>query len=256
MRREFFAALVLLSLLFFGCSNDDSAGVTGVGNPSEVSLLGKTGELKSTDEFAVEEGMTRAGTPTIISDKKRQYTLESVEVLVDIFSWEIDTNTLVDEIHSDLTQMGTKLFYYGPEKFDILDTSNRLPINLPTAGYKAMRFYITGDGRKATITMKGTYKNDEGIDVPFTFFIPFTMEVRFRKKGSAYFWNTKSSNSLDFIFNLDNWFKGADVLNMFDVDAGSSEELVLTQHDFNKNPKDVLLHKNIRKSGLVHIKKK
>lgn len=241
--------LVILILTFSGCSTSDTAGATGVGNPTEVSLVASTGDVTGQGGFEIE---ARSSTILpVIKDTKRSFIVSSIEILVDTISWEIVPNTLDEEIDSNLNLVGKELMYYGPIVFDAVNSNSAgLEVNLPTAAYRLIRLYIGNKGTKeTTITMSGAYENDLGKMVPFSFDMAYNMELRFRKPGKAYYWEQGSSVRLDFLLDLDDWFADVDVLGVLGV-AGDSEKELKTKLNVKS------IKKRIRKSGVLSIYEK
>lgn len=252
---------ILLAALFLflsSCSDSESAGATGVGNPTEVAVLGVTDSVQSQGGFENVDSRTRSAVVTEeIKDINRVFTLDSLTLIVDKFSWQIDTTSFSGDFHESLDLVGEELFYYGPVTFDILNnTSSITDIYLPTAGYKKIRMYLDSEeDKKATIIMSGTYQNASNVSVPFTFRMPFSFTIQFKQKGAPYYWDTSSENRVDFMLKLNEWFADQDILSLLSIDAESVDEAILEVDDFSKI-KDNKISNNIRKSGVLSIYEK
>lgn len=249
--------LLTLLLTFWSCSTTEHSGVTGVGNPSQVSLSGQSGSVVGDTSFTL-EGSRSALT---IADAKRFYTISSISVDVEYFSWEVDGKDLPENLHKGLIKVGNTLFFEWLSEFDLLNSdADNIDVYLPNTGYKKMTFALSSEeGKRETIHIKGTYTNDSDEKVPFHFGLPFDMDIVFRKKGPAFYLDPDSGNSIEYIFALDSWFQGVDILSLFDVDLTSSKPLTLLAKDFWQSSKkgDIQkIRKNIRTSGVMKINSK
>lgn len=261
MRLQMALTIVGLLLSLWGCSTENTAGATGVGNPIEVSVRGVTDDVKTLGDFENEEPPARAIVSTsTVNDTKRTYLIDGLVLSIDKFSWKVDTATLSEPIHSSLDCDGEFIHLYGPLDFDLINDTNSLTsVYLPKAAYKMIVLDLNAKSRKreATITLNGTYYNDNNEVVPFYFEFPFTIKLRFTQQGNPYFWDTSNAECMDIFLKLHNWFAEVDLLNTFDHDVTSTEKFVIKAGDFRTN-KDVArqLVKNIRKSGALSIRGK
>lgn len=219
--------LLVIMLFFLSCSDSDTAGATGVGNPTEVALVAATGDVTGEGGF---ENESRRSNSTTIQDKVREFTFTSIEIQVDTFTWEVDTTTLEDNLDSNLTLKGNQLYYYGPVIFNAINAnSTLLNLRMPTAAYKVIRFYIgKEDETETTIVAKGTYKNDAGESVPFTLNMPYGIELKFMKHGKPYLWERDSKVRLDLLLDMDEWFADVDLLKEIGVSSDATDEVLAT----------------------------
>lgn len=251
-----FLLIALMSILFISCSDNTGAGATGVGNPTEVAIVAATGEVTGQGGFDSTGTRSSVEPAKVIFDEDRAFTLSAIAITVDSFSWQIQTETLEDEIDPKLTFKDEKLYYYGPVVFDALNPEP-LNLHLPTAGYKAVRFFIGKDeedteeekATEPTITIKGTYTNDDEKLVPFTFEMPYGIELKFMKKGKPYYWERGSDTRLDLLLDLDDWFAGLDILELINVSGSATSEVKAT---ITTNA----IRMNIKNSGVLSIYEK
>lgn len=257
MRFQILPLFITLLLLLSSCSTTDSAGATGVGNPSEVALIATTGDITSQGGF---ENSSRAllREPKVLSDSQRDFTVESISLLVDKMSWQIDTASLAEEYDPKLSLEDEQLVYDEAITFDALNPNQTpISIDLPSAGYKKIRLFLNPlEEEKASITMKGHYTNDDNVEVPFSFEMPYTIELKFEKTGPHYYWDTESSVRIDIYLDLDKWFTGLDILDSLKVEGNSTTALTKSISDFTGSSQLPHLRNNIRQSGVLSIYEK
>lgn len=246
--------LLTLLLVLWGCSTTETSGVTGVGNPSQVSLLGKSGTIFGDTSFTSEGGRAL----TILSDSKRDYTISSITVHVEYFSWKVDGIDLPSELPEGLVKVGNSLFFEWLKEFDILNPEqSKVNVFLPNTGYQKMIFALSSqNGERETIHVRGTFINDKGEAVPFHLGLPFDMDIIFRKKGKPFYIDSDNGTAIEYIFAIDNWFTNVDLVTIFGIDLSQSEAVNLTAKDFwqNKDKSSLFqLRKNIKRSGVMKI---
>ncbi|MBN1982545.1 MAG: hypothetical protein JW795_13510 [Chitinivibrionales bacterium] len=294
-KREFIIATLVVSLItagslvFWGCSGNNIAGGTIVGNPSTVTsiaILADTGfdnkseSIKPTETMQSREGQLVRHPPKILIHDSVNFSLDitkasmSIQKVLFVLDKYENAEALLKGMKTKLRSDSNTLVLDGPFEFDVLSGISNPPlenIRLPRAHYCGIKLVVDTQFCKTTSTANAPYPivlggNFEYRDTvrTFTIKLSFNMTSYYRIWGScgpSIFLSERDSTLFLIGFSARRWLERTNIRQMIDqkqIELDEKGSLVIdnsTESKWITSLKEQLQY-NIIYSGSLYVKKK